>query len=160
MRFCQSETSGCSYFFELSDDIRGSPVVVGIPGCDLTVFSYQNGRQGVVEGLTVAGGNAYVEELGNSGEILFGRGSEVPMLEGLPGGAAKIVTGVGAEDGGGIVGGIEADAEEVGPGVEAGVGSERLVDVGEVTGHARAELVHSAAGVDEGDEQYLALKLA
>jgi len=72
---------------------------------------------------------------------------------------AGVGSAVAAEDLGGVVGGVEANAEKVGLIAEGRVGVEGLVDVGEVAGHARAEIGHGAAGVDEGDEKGLAFEL-
>ena len=81
------------------------------------------------------------------------------MEEFFVGVLAGVGSAVTAEDLGGVVGGVEADADEVGLIAEGGVGAEGFVDVGEVAGHARAEVGHGAAGVDEGDEDGLALEL-
>ncbi len=88
------------------------------------------------------------------------------------GGAAKsqwmnfssdVLTGIGAsvaaQDGGSVVGGVEADAEQVRAGVEVEVGGEKLVEFGEVAAHARAVVGERAARIDEGDEQDLAAEL-
>jgi hypothetical protein len=65
-------------------------------------------------GWAVAGGDAYVEELRDSGEVFFGGGGEVPVIEGLLSVTAGVGSAVAAEDFGGVVGGVEADAEQVG----------------------------------------------
>ena len=68
------------------------------------------------------------------------------MVEVLVGVAAGVGSAVAAEDFGGVVGGVEADAEEVGFGVEVGVGGEGFVDLGEVAGHARAVVGQAGSG--------------
>lgn len=111
------------------------------------------------EGLVVSGSDAYVEELGDGGEVLDRGRSEVPVGEGLFGEVAGVGSAVAAKDLGGVVGGVEADAEEMGTGVEGGIGGEGFVDLGEVATHARAEVGERAAGIDEGDEEDFAFEL-
>ena len=137
----------------------GSQSLVGYQAMILAVFADEDGREGVGEGFAVAGGDADVEKLCNRGEIFFCGSGEVPVEELLVGVVAGVGAAVAAEDFGGVVGGIEADAEEVGLVVERGVGGEGFVDVGEVAAHAGAEVGELAAGVDEGHQDELALEL-
>jgi len=146
-------------FFDLGYEVGGLPVVGGGPGGYFAVFADDDGGEGVGERFGVAGGDAYVEELGDGGEIFFRGGGEVPVLEGLGGVVAGVGSAVAAEDLGGVVGGVEGDAEEVGFGVEVGVGLEGFVDHGEVAGHAWAVVGQRAAGVDESGNEDFALEL-
>src|SRR5260370_12165635 len=145
-------------FFYCGEDFFRFRVVGGVPGGDLAVFAEEDGGEGVGDGLGVGVGDAYGEEVSYGGEVFFGGRGEVPVGEGLFGVVAGVGSAVAAEDLGGVVGGIEADAEEVGPVVEGGVGGQGFVYVGEVAGHAGAEVGQGAAGVDEGDEDDLALE--
>ena len=63
---------------------------------------------------------------------------------------------VGAQNLGGVVGGIEADAEQVGFAVAGGIGADLVVDGGELVADARAEVGERAARVDESEKQGLA----
>ena len=63
---------------------------------------------------------------------------------------------VGSQNLGRVVGGIEADAEQVSFAVASGIGAKLAVDGGELVADARAEVGERAAGVDEGEEQSLA----
>ena len=111
------------------------------------------------DGPGVGAGDAYVEELRDCWEVFFRRCGEVPVEEFFVGVLAGVGSAVAAEDLGGVVGGVEADADKVGLIAEGGVGVEGFIDVGEVARHAGAEVGHGAAGVDEGDENGLALEL-
>ncbi len=79
------------------------------------------------EGFVVAGGDADVEELCDRGEIFFGGCGEVPVEELFVGVVAGVGAAVAAEDLRSIVGGVEADAEEVGLVIEGRVGGEGVV---------------------------------
>lgn len=113
----------------------------------------------MLQGSVLAGGYADVEVLLHFGQLGEGGSGELPVFEGF----VNIVAGVGcaiaAKDFGSVVGGIEADTEEVRVLVERGVGLEGLVDGGEVAAHAGTVIRERAAGVDEGHEDDLAVKL-
>ncbi len=141
------------------EDIRYGPVVGGVEGDDLAVLADDQGGEGVLKYSFRSWGDAEVEVLLHLGEFGEGGGGEVPVLEGLVGVAAGVGGAVAFEDGRGVVGGVEADGEEVGLGVEFGVGLEGLVDLGEVLAHARAEVGEGAAGIDEGHDEDLAAEL-
>ena len=113
----------------------------------------------MVERFALARSNAYVEELCEGRQFLLGWRGKVPVGEGFFGVIARVAAAVAAQDLRGVVSGIEADADEVGFGVGGGVGSQSLVDLGEVTAHARAEIGELAPGVDEGNKDDLALEL-
>src|SRR5580658_657249 len=63
---------------------------------------------------------------------------------------------VGAQNLGCVVGGIEADAEQVGFTVAGGIGADLVVDGSELVADARAEIGERAARVDESEQQGLA----
>jgi len=107
----------------------------------------------------LVGCDADVEELGDLRELFEGWGGEVPVEEALFGVLAGVGAAVAAEDGGGVVGGVEADAEEMGVGEEGGIGGELAVELGEVAAHAGAEVGEGAAGVDEGEEDDFAVEV-
>ena len=81
------------------------------------------------------------------------------MLEGLFDVVAGVGAAVAAQNFRRVVGGVEADAEQVRVFVERGVGLQGLVDVGEVAAHARAVVGERATGVDEGHQDDFAVKL-
>ena len=91
-----------------------------------------------------------------AGMILFwlGAAGAPQCFEGVSGEGSSVALAVAfAEDRRSVVGGIEADAEQVSLGAERGVSLERSIYFGEVAGHAGAEFGEVAAGVDEGEEQ-------
>lgn len=141
------------------DDVFRLPVVIGVPGENLAVFANKDGGERMREGFVVARRNPYVEELGDGREIFFCRRGKVPVEKFFVGVVAGVGATVTAKDLWRVVGGIEADGDEMSLLVERRIGGEGLVDVGEVARHARAEVSELAAGVDEGEENELALEL-
>src|ERR1700733_13287359 len=120
--FCRRLTDAFSYS---SDDVVWLPIVGGIPGDDLAIFADEDGRKGVGERLVVAWSDADIEILCNCGKIFFcGRG-EVPVEKFFFGVVAGVGSTVAAEDLRRVVGGVEADAEEVGLVVEGWIGGGR-----------------------------------
>ena len=68
-------------------------------------------------------------------------------------GAGKTVR---AENFGSVVGGVEADAEQVSLAVAGGIDADLAVDGGELVADTRAEIGEGAARIDESEEQGLA----
>ena len=85
---------------------------------------------------------------------------KIPMGKGILRIAADVGRAIGAQPLGRVVVRIEAYAEQVGLGVQRGVGRQLLLDDGKVVRDQRTEVGQRAARVDEGDEQLLAAKLA
>jgi len=73
--------------------------------------------------------------------------------------AAGVSAAIAAKDFGRVVGGVEADADEMSLLVEGWVGGKRFVDIGEVVAHARTEVCELATCVDEGHQHDLAFEL-
>src|SRR6185312_3862419 len=117
------------------------------------------GGERVVQGLLIAGSDAYIKILSDGGKFLFAGRGKVPVREGFFRVAAGVGSAIAAQHLRRVVGGVEADAEQVSLRVDGGVGGERLVDVGEVVTHAHAEVRQRAARVDERDEKCLAFEL-
>lgn len=144
---------------DVGEYLGGCPVVGGVKGYDFTVLANDDGRKGVLEGSAFSGCDADVEVLFHLWKLGDGGRGEIPMLEGL----FDIVAGVGgavtAQDPGRVVGGIEADTEQMRLAVEGWIGLEGLVDFGEVVAHAGAVIGEWAAGVDEGHDDDFAMEL-
>ena len=145
--------------FHVGQELIGGPVVGGVPPIDAAALIDDDGREGVRDGAVLLGRGSDEEEMEDGGEFFLGRSGEVPVGEFFLGIAAGVGASVAAEDSGGVVCRVEADAEEVSFRVEGGVDGERLVNLGEVAAHARAVICERAAGVDEGDEQNFAAEL-
>jgi hypothetical protein len=135
------------------------PVVGWVPGDDLAVFADEDRREGMGEGLAIAGGNTDIKELGKGREIFLGGRCEVPVEKLFVGVVAGVGAAVAAEHLGSIVARVKADAEEMSSAVEGRIGCEGVVDVGEVTAHPRAKVGELAAGVDEGHQDEFAFEL-
>src|SRR5438445_3532010 len=112
--FSAAVSSGSGGFADGGENVFWVPVVGGIPRDDFAVLADEDGRKGVGDRFAVAGSDADVEELCNRGEIFFCGGGEVPVEELFVGVVAGVGAAVAAEDFGGVVGGVEADAEEMG----------------------------------------------
>ena len=137
----------------------GCPVVGGVEGEDLAIFADDYGAERVLEGSVFAGCDADVEELLHFGEFGDGGCGKLPVLEGFVDVVAGVGRAIAAQDFGCVVGGIEADAEQVRVLVERGVGLQRLVDGGEVAADMGAVIGERTAGVDESHDDDLAAKL-
>lgn len=111
------------------------------------------------QSFAAAWSNSYIEVLRNGGKLLFRRSGKIPVKEFFFGVLPGIGTAVTAKHLGRIVGRIEADAEKMGLLVERRISGQSLIDFGKVMAHPRAEIGKWAAGIDEGEEQNLALEL-
>ncbi len=113
----------------------------------------------MLQGSIFAGSYADVEELFHGREVGDRGRGELPVLEGFVGEVAGVSSAVAAQNFGRIVGGIEADAEQVRMLVARRIGLQGLVDFGKVMTHAGTEIRERAASVDECHHDNLAAKL-
>ncbi len=133
---------------ECVGQLRGGPLVP----IELTVDAAEgvdDDRAEVMAEAAVLAGDGEVEGWGHGGEGLGGDGSEEPTC----GIAASVGGGVAFEHGGAIELGIEGQAQELPVGGGVGLLEDEAAGVGEMPGHARAELGEGAAGEEEREGQ-------
>src|SRR5580698_5350773 len=78
------------------DDVIWLPFIGWIPLDDLAIFTDEDRRQGVSEGLAVPRRHTYVEELSDGREIFYRWGREVPMSKPFVGVVPRVGTAVTA----------------------------------------------------------------
>ena len=138
----------------------GRPFVAGVELDDFAVRSDERGGERVGDGGVGFVGETDVKILRERRQDSFAGDGEIPVGEGFRCGAAHVFLAVALEARGGIAVGIEAGAEQMGVGVEIGIGGERLFDDGKVMRDARAEIRQRAAGVDKSEQQRFTAKLS
>jgi hypothetical protein len=148
---------------DLCQYVGGTPVVVGVKGENLAVFTDEDGGERMLKrwaaGTFRARGNPNGEKLLELGKVGEGGSGEVPVIKCLFAVAACLGCTITLQNGGGVVGGVEADAEKMCLGVQSGIGCKGLVNLGKVLAHARAVVGEWATGIDEGHEEHLTVEL-